>query len=346
MSKSMSEIIWGDANYDPGLFDGLTNHQNHEPDHSSQSSEDMQEVDPNVFFKPSISEQRDTDMQDTNQTSNGKEGIDKICTDLQNKLKLDPEHLKVAPVTSKCPGAEAMHANVIFANAAFHQIGLGLKPAGPVTHAFDDRFKDFVRTRARMILLNPTLEAYSNNPHRNGALPKTLYYLTLDAIEKQPDNWKDDHLPPSQSQDNADSLEAYRDAVGELLKHQRSNLRMLIYEELLPRSKKMTAAQIQEQVKNNWAMRIRMSYARLVMVHYYIHKAKKTSQWIEIDERLGILQTSSNEFQKTHAQLVLDKDYALFSQKRTFEEILSKDFTVPSIEDVHNAMAVVSSSDH
>jgi hypothetical protein len=39
--------------------------------------------------------------------------------------------------------------------------------------------QDFVRASARMFLLKPTLEVYSNNPHQNGEIPKTLFYLTL-----------------------------------------------------------------------------------------------------------------------------------------------------------------------
>ncbi|WAR57224.1 hypothetical protein PtB15_8B271 [Puccinia triticina] len=62
-----------------------------------------------------------------------------------------------------------------------------------------------------------------------------------------------------------------------------------IYQDLPPRGHKMTANKIQAQVNSNWVMRICMSYARLVMVHYYVHKSKKTSQWLEIDERLAIL---------------------------------------------------------
>jgi hypothetical protein len=49
-------------------------------------------------------------------------------------------HLPIDTMYVKC-SAEALHANVIFANAAFHQIGLGLKSAGQATHVFDDRFK-------------------------------------------------------------------------------------------------------------------------------------------------------------------------------------------------------------
>ncbi|KAA1070410.1 hypothetical protein PGT21_011549 [Puccinia graminis f. sp. tritici] len=55
------------------------------------------------------------------------------------------------------------------------------KHNSPVVHAYDDALKDCVRMKARMFLLIPSLEAYSNNPHKDGTLSKllTLYYLTL-----------------------------------------------------------------------------------------------------------------------------------------------------------------------
>ncbi|EHS63159.1 uncharacterized protein PGTG_20743 [Puccinia graminis f. sp. tritici CRL 75-36-700-3] len=153
--------------------------------------------------------------------------INKTCTDLQSKLNLDPEHLSIALLTSTCD-PEARHANMIFAMAAYHQLIVQSNMSSAANHLYDDRFKDFVRTQARMILLNPTLEAYSNNPHLNGALPKTLYYLTLDAVDQQSTEWKEDHLASKQLQDDPVALENYQEAVGELLKHQRSNLRTLV----------------------------------------------------------------------------------------------------------------------
>ncbi|EHS62770.1 uncharacterized protein PGTG_21232 [Puccinia graminis f. sp. tritici CRL 75-36-700-3] len=106
----------------------------------------------------------------------------------------------------------------------------------------------------------------------------------------------------------------------------------------------MTAAEIQHQVDTNWAMRIRMSYARLVMVHYYVHKSKKTSQWLEIDERLGVLRGSLIEFQKCHAQLVLDKDNDLFSHLKHYKDIPKEDFTVPTLDDVRQAQATAAAA--
>ncbi|WAR62242.1 hypothetical protein PtB15_14B337 [Puccinia triticina] len=144
----------------------------------------------------------------------GDPNLDEVCAMLQSKLKLNPEHLSIALLTSKCT-PKARHANVIFALAAFHQLSLAARSPLVAEHVYNDRFKDFVQTRAYIILMNLALEAYSNNPHRNGTLPRTLYFLTF-----QPANWKEDHLPAAQLQDDPAALEHYWETVGELLKHQ------------------------------------------------------------------------------------------------------------------------------
>ncbi|KAA1092577.1 hypothetical protein PGT21_007679 [Puccinia graminis f. sp. tritici] len=228
--------------------------------------------------------------------------IDRVCSHFQSQLNLEPEYLKIASIASKCPPEDRYIGN-LFANGAYHQLDVRNINRSQVTHAYDECFR-------------PTLEAYSNNPHNNGSLPKTLFYLTLDVVEKQPDQWKKDHLCPAQLKNDPDALRLYRDAVGELLKYQRSNLRTLtkkihvdgavparkvmiaaIYKELPPKGSKMNQTEIDHQVATNSAMRARMCYTRLVMVHYYAHKSNKDSQWAEIDERLAVLQGSSYDFQ-------------------------------------------------
>ncbi|KAA1090776.1 hypothetical protein PGT21_013455 [Puccinia graminis f. sp. tritici] len=148
-----------------------------------------------------------------------------VCADLQKKLALDPDHLKITLLTSKCP-PEERHANVVFANAAFHQLDAE-KHNSPVVHAYDDALKDFVRMKAWMFLLIPSLEAYSNNPHKDRTLSKSLYYLTLDALDKKSDDWKEDHLPPAVIQGDSAALEVHQTFIGTLLKYQRSHLREL-----------------------------------------------------------------------------------------------------------------------
>ncbi|KAA1126581.1 hypothetical protein PGTUg99_028794 [Puccinia graminis f. sp. tritici] len=359
MVISTNDFLSGDLD-DPstqfeGVRDSLPPFPDAHPTRTTPPSTQFQATDPAVILgDPSNNDDNNDDdvlMNDRPAALIGSDlSIDQVCSQLQLKLKLDPEHLNIAHLTSKCT-LEARHANTIFAIAAFSQ--LKCSPAPAAIHVFDERFRDFVRASARMILLKPTLEAYSNNPHRNGALPKTLYYLTLDAIDQQPDEWKEDHLAPESTREDPPALEAYRDAVGELLKHQRSNLRTLllgniletqrisikgsvpnrhemitaIYEDLPPRTAKMTASEIQHQVNTNWAMRIRMSYARLVMVHYYVHKSKKTSQWMEIDERLGVL-----------------RDNELFSHMKHYNDIPKEEFTVPTLDDVRQAQATAAAA--
>ncbi|KAH9452084.1 hypothetical protein Pst134EA_026019 [Puccinia striiformis f. sp. tritici] len=80
----------------------------------------------------------------------------------------------------------------------------------------------------------------------------------------------------------------------------------------------MTAAEIWTQVNDNWAMRIRMSYARLVMAHYYVHNSRRTLQWLEIDKRLGVLRGSSIQFQQ--ALMTFQRTNSLSLPSTTFEQ--------------------------
>ncbi|WAR58962.1 hypothetical protein PtB15_10B303 [Puccinia triticina] len=310
MALTMNDLLRGDlndpANHFQGVRDSLPALPSTNP-HRPGSPSTLESIAPGDLFQ-SASDEFDTQMSDplrlpaadpsidnpvaslTIDIPTSNFNIDQVISELQAKLKLDPEHLIIASLTSKC-APEARHANVIFAQAAFHQLALAARPSLTSNHVYNEGFK---------LLDEPT------------------------------------------------ALEHYRDTVGELLKHQRSNLRALlltniletqrvaikgpIYQDLPPRGQKMTAAEIQLQVNNNWAMRIRMSYERLVMVHYYVHKSKKTSQWLEIDKRLAILRGSSIEFQQQHAQLVLDKDHELFSHFRNYVDIPKEEFTVPTLE--------------
>ncbi|EFP82424.2 uncharacterized protein PGTG_08380 [Puccinia graminis f. sp. tritici CRL 75-36-700-3] len=286
--------------------------------------------------------------------------MDKVCSALKALHHLDDEHDKIAHKASTCPTPER-HANVMYALLAAQQHQTSVEAFVP----YGDTFKTFVRTNARMSFLIPTLEAYSNNPNKSGALPKSLYYLLLDAVHKQPDEWRDDNLPPKQLKGEAPAMKMYAQVVGELLKHQRSHLRVLIlnniletkrieitgpvpnrhalatsiYSDLPPENRKWTEEQIKTRVESNWLMRIRMAYLRLVLVYYYTHPSSKGTQWGAIDDQLAILRNSTSEFQTMHATLVLKKDKELFSHGRYFKKIPKEHFTVPSVDDVIIALS-------
>ncbi|KAA1094887.1 hypothetical protein PGT21_032173 [Puccinia graminis f. sp. tritici] len=113
----------------------------------------------------------------------------------------------------------------------------------------------------------------------------------------------------------------------------------LIYADLPPNDKKMSRQQIDSQFSLNQPMRIRMTYACLVMIHYYKNKQDNNSQWTAINDRLRVLRASSKEFQQVHAQLVMDKDDQLFLHKRHINQITKDECVVPTLNDVRAAMA-------
>ncbi|OAV94831.1 hypothetical protein, variant [Puccinia triticina 1-1 BBBD Race 1] len=225
-------------------------------------------------------------------------------------------------------------------------------------HLFVD--SDFVRETAQLILLKPTIDAYSNNPHNDGTIPNSLFYLTLDTLDKQPDQWKEDHTAPSDVIDTLARLADYCRLIADLLKYRRSYLRDMlltntqetkkikvnapipnrkdlltkIYDNLPPKGHKLTEAKIAQQVKENYAMRAQICYCRLVMVQSLAHKSRNNSQWSDINDRLRILRGSSYTFQEHHSVIVLNKDFELFSHKRYYNEIDKTEFTVPTIEEV------------
>ncbi|KAA1111984.1 hypothetical protein PGT21_018614 [Puccinia graminis f. sp. tritici] len=375
MSIDMNNILHGDLEDPNTRFEGVKDEPSPIPNEGRSSSNKFEHTDPTSLFDPLPTSIRNVEMTDGSVSHHDDDTIEEVCDKLQSQLKLDPQHLKIALITSKvnpstwsCSSPishfqcsicfhqkfvpEPGTAAVIFANAAYHQLdgpNTGIATQQTANFVFDQSFRvtikqnrqDFVRKTAQIILLLPTLEAYSNNPHKNGALPKTLFYRTL------PDAWKEEHLQPSSNQDIPQSPSAYREAVGDLLKYQRSNLRVLLLRNILETKRIF----ITDHVPNhdncrdytpsheNYVMRARMCYARLVMVYFYVHKSKKDSQWSDIDERLAVLQGLSCEFQQHHLILVLNKDFLLFSQKRNYKSMKPEEFSVPTLEEVQDSAA-------
>jgi hypothetical protein len=86
-------------------FEGLHDQQQHQPDDQSLNSdnENMQEANPNDLFRSPQTHQRgDIVMHNSSASSNTEDSsINQVCMKLQSKLQLDPEHLKIAILTSK-----------------------------------------------------------------------------------------------------------------------------------------------------------------------------------------------------------------------------------------------------
>ncbi|KAA1073124.1 hypothetical protein PGTUg99_028797 [Puccinia graminis f. sp. tritici] len=57
-----------------------------------------------------------------------------------------------------------------------------------------------------------------------------------------------------------------------------------------------------------------------------------------IDQRLDDLRWKSLPFQQKHAEMVLEKDKSLFSQKKNFKDLDHDSIVMPSMQDVENAL--------
>ncbi|KAI7938732.1 hypothetical protein MJO28_014311 [Puccinia striiformis f. sp. tritici] len=325
---SMQDIIFRDSDDSTMNFPDDFGQEDSSPSHNSPQH--LNEVDHGALFGR---DRNDDDLQINSSNLEDDNNIDRVCEDLQLKLKLDPAYLEIALHTAKCNPA-ARHANLIFANAAFQQIAAASAASASAQHKYDKCFDDLIRLKSRVICLIPNLEAYSNDPNKNGALRSSLFYLTLDAVDRQSAEWKEEHLAPNQMDENFEGLDHYRTTVGALLKYlltnvletaririkgnvpHRNELMAILYADLPPQNEKMTKAQIQDQIKKN------------------------ASQWADIDERLRVLRGSTPAFQQMHATLILAKDTELFSRGRHIKKIITdEDVSVPSLDDVRAAMA-------
>jgi hypothetical protein len=205
------------------------------------SLEALEEANHRLLFGPCPTTRLTNDVTMTNHPTSvivvDGEDTDEICSDLQSKFKLDPEHSKIALISSKiflslffCALipvndiiAELVHLAILHNSSPQRQgmptwylimlltislvrprsldllLTSTMNNSGSVVflcllrvdrvynvhfrhidhQCFILTLQEFVRMKAWIFLLIPGLEEYSNNPHKNGALAKTLYYLSL-----------------------------------------------------------------------------------------------------------------------------------------------------------------------
>ncbi|KAA1094886.1 hypothetical protein PGT21_032167 [Puccinia graminis f. sp. tritici] len=162
------------------------------------SSENLEEVNHNILFDitplPTL-----VDVPMTDQTPQSPNKIDTICNDLQAKLELDPEHLKIATIAAKYPpNAGAEHASSVFAMGAFNQLSVTRSLANVANHSYDSTFRDENSNdppdpKPGGLLKQPP---QTWGPGKNAILPC--------PFDKQPNDWKEDHLDPAQLQPNSE----------------------------------------------------------------------------------------------------------------------------------------------
>ncbi|KAA1103346.1 hypothetical protein PGT21_015249 [Puccinia graminis f. sp. tritici] len=142
---SMSNIVFGDGDTSETTFpEGYPDLRAvpSPPTGQDDSYENLEEFNHNLLFGvtplPTL-----VDVPMTNQTPQPPKEIDTICNDLQAKLELDPEHLKIATMAAKYyTKAGAKHASSVFAMGAYNQLSATQSLAIVSNHVYNSTFKD------------------------------------------------------------------------------------------------------------------------------------------------------------------------------------------------------------
>jgi hypothetical protein len=97
---NLNNLIQGDLDdAATQLQAGDDDHNSSSEEHDSPSSTHMEITNPNNMFAALPS--HDVNMTNQSSSSHPNPNIEQICSDLQSKLKLNPEHLEIALIGSK-----------------------------------------------------------------------------------------------------------------------------------------------------------------------------------------------------------------------------------------------------
>jgi hypothetical protein len=98
---NINDLIHGDPDDPATRLEGAeeSHYDTSSDDHDSPPSNHMEITDPNNMFAalPSY----DVNMTDRSSAPGAEKNVEQICSDLQSKLMLDPEHLEIALIGSK-----------------------------------------------------------------------------------------------------------------------------------------------------------------------------------------------------------------------------------------------------
>ncbi|EFP84301.1 uncharacterized protein PGTG_10679 [Puccinia graminis f. sp. tritici CRL 75-36-700-3] len=317
----------------------------------------------NIFNQtnhPSDNEVTDERMADAD------DPIDLLIEELQSLYHLNDHFasiaMKAAKLHAQCPPEERF-VRLFYAITSISQsLESVSSKSGSANHAVRDFLKDFIRETARSFVGRTDVEAYTATVDKHSdSLTKSLLRLTIGVADKQTPEFKEKFYPKGFEGGDLNSNSQYDEVIANLVKHVRGQLRdtllnqilsnkkvqptdvvppiedliNLIIKDLLPRHKRATQA----AVSITWRQHIRFSHLQLETVSHYLgHYPKTITQWMLIDQRLDDLRWKSLPFQQKHAEMVLEKDKSLFSQKKNFKDLDHDSIVMPSMQDVENAL--------
>ncbi|EHS62487.1 uncharacterized protein PGTG_20610 [Puccinia graminis f. sp. tritici CRL 75-36-700-3] len=215
--------------------------------------------------------------------------------------------------------------------------------------------RTFLRRRIRDLLTVGNLEAYSRT-HTTGGLPiaSTPLVLLSRQLGDQPDDFKEDYLPPGWPDDEV-ANQSVLGLLRSLVKHERGSLRNLLLTNIKEFNHRAIDGPVPKlgdlilvidrimgsrdhlrpanQILGAYTstMKVRLAYIRLEVVHHYLNPdpATNLSQWDIIDRRLEFLRRQSLNYKQAYARLIIKTDRELFGDFE-FRDIPRDAIVLPS----------------
>ncbi|OAV88546.1 hypothetical protein PTTG_29000 [Puccinia triticina 1-1 BBBD Race 1] len=232
-------------------------------------------------------------------------------------------------------------------------------------HTFQRFFRTFVQSRAKEILLDPTLEIYSCEPVR-GAPPagRSLLEQVLDHVRTQSEDFKRDYLPPGYIDQEPAAEASVNSELRDRIKHEQGAMHNMlptmvhdpqgrpithpvptltnliidvscgyIFEGLQAVYAGLPADMSREQY--NWRVRTRVAYLRIQTIYHYARPApgNVNRQWALVDEQLQALRAKDGPYRRAFFRLIMELDQATFGDK-FFTEMDVDSIRPPTEEEV------------
>ncbi|EFP81171.2 uncharacterized protein PGTG_07423 [Puccinia graminis f. sp. tritici CRL 75-36-700-3] len=232
-------------------------------------------------------------------------------------------------------------------------------------------FKDFVKRKARELLMTKNLKVYGSDlPRGAPATLKSLLVLVLDHINAQPTSFKREYLPRGYADGDPGAVASVDSLVRNKLRKSRGMMRDLLLTNIqapagreitlpiptasalmvnmrtsmtppIPNSTAVVAPDPQEARGNQTHLKARLAYLRILTVMQLVGRGPRDAgrQWRNIDEHLRHLEAMGRDYRTVFFRLILRLDRALFNGDQFFLGIDTSTIKLPTNQEVEDLMA-------
>ncbi|KAA1110832.1 hypothetical protein PGT21_032552 [Puccinia graminis f. sp. tritici] len=231
-------------------------------------------------------------------------------------------------------------------------------------------FKDFVKRKARELLMTKNLKVYGSDlPRGAPATLKSLLVLVLDHINDQPATFKREYLPRGYVDGDPGAVASVNSIVRTKLRKIRGKMRDLapagreithpiptvsvLMADMrtsltppLPNSTAVVGPNAQDARANQTHLKARLAYLRIFTIMQLVGRGPRDAgrQWGNIDEHLRELDAMGRDYRTAFFRLILRLDRALFNGDQFFAGMDTSAVKLPTNEEVESLMAAAGDS--